>query len=252
MSEVEAGRDARLGRAFVEIAESLVNGFDVVELLEDLAQICVDLLGVSAAGIVLSDQRGRLRVMGASSEEAWLLELLEVQNDEGPCLECYRSGAPLAVIAEPELARRWPLIAPALAERGFGVVYAFPLRLRSQTIGALNLFRPTGRPLPDGDVDIAQALADVATIAILQHRSLHAEEDLAEQLQTALDSRVTIEQAKGALAQYADTDMRRAFALLRAYSRSHRLALSVVAAAVASGELAPAVVADVGPDQSEA
>ena len=246
MSEVKVGRDARIGRAFAQFTGSLVNGFDVVELLEDLAHTCVDLLGASAAGLMLSDQRGRLQVMGASSEEAWLLEVLEAQNHQGPCLDCHRSGEPLTVLAEDELARRWPVIAAVLAQRGLGVAYAFPLRLRAETIGALSIFRPVGQPLPDGDADIAQALADVATIAIVQHRRLHADEELAEQLQVALDGRVTLEQAKGVIAQYADTDMRRAFGLLREYSRGQQLPLTSVAAAVASGQLAPASIAEAG------
>ena len=242
MSAAETSRELRLGRMFVRLADSLVTGFDVVELLGALVNSCVDLLDASAAGLMLSDQRGQLVVMAASSEQARLLELLELQNDQGPCLDCYRTGLALEAVSDEEQALRWPLFAPEARARGLGPVYALPLRLRENTIGALNVFQAPGAPLPEGDLHIAQALADVATIAVLQHRTIHAGEQLAEQLQTALNSRVAIEQAKGVIAEFAKVDMDRAFEMLRGYTRSTQSRLSEVAAAIASGQLSPGVV----------
>src|SRR6266704_900956 len=234
MSGVNTSRELRLGRMFVRLADSLVTGFDVVEMLDALVTSCVELLDAAAAGLMLSDQRGQLRVMAASSEQTRLMELFELQYDQGPCVDCFR--------ADQEQADRWPLFAHEVRSRGFGPLYALPLRLRDNTIGALNIFQLPGSPLPEGDLQIAQALADVATIAILQYRTIHAGEQLAEQLQTALNSRVAIEQAKGVVAEFAHVDMARAFEMLRHYSRNTQSRLSEVAAAIASGKLAPAAV----------
>jgi GAF domain-containing protein len=246
MSDVNTSRELRLGRMFVRLADSLVTGFDVVEMLDALVISCVDLLDAGAAGLMLSDQRGQLRVMAASSEQTRLMELFELQYDQGPCVDCYRTGQPLRADSDQEQAERWPLFAVEVRSRGFGPLYALPLRLRDNTIGALNIFQLPGAPLPDGDLQIAQALADVATIAILQHRTIHAGEQLAEQLQTALNSRVAIEQAKGVLAEFAHVDMARAFEMLRHYSRNTQSRLSEVAAAIASGKLPPETVTALG------
>lgn len=237
-----ASRGVRLGQMFVRLADSLVSEFDVVELLDDLVAGCVDLLDAAAAGLMLADQRGYLRVMAASTEQTRLLELFEIQNQQGPCMDCYQTGQPLAAASDAEQAARWPLFASELRAAGFGPVYALPMRLRRDTIGALNLFRLPEAPLPDADLQIGQALADVATIAILQHRSIEAGEQLAEQLQTALNSRVAIEQAKGVIAQHAHVDVDRAFELLRTYARSNQARLSQVAGHVASGRLQPGAI----------
>ncbi|HZC51731.1 MAG TPA: GAF domain-containing protein, partial [Mycobacterium sp.] len=165
MSGMETSREIRLGRMFVRLADSLVTGFDVGELLDALVNSCVDQLDAVAAGLLLSDQRGQLKVLAASSDQTWLLELFELQNDQGPCMDCYRSGHPLESISDDDQASRWPLFAPEARARGLGPVYALPLRLREKTIGALNIFRAPGQPLPPGDLEIGQALADVATIA---------------------------------------------------------------------------------------
>ncbi len=242
MSGVNTSRELRLGRMFVRLADSLVTGFDVVEMLDALVTSCVELLDAAAAGLMLSDQRGQLRVMAASSEQTRLMELFELQYDQGPCVDCFRAGQQLRADSDQEQTDRWPLFAHEVRSRGFGPLYALPLRLRDNTIGALNIFQLPGSPLPEGDLQIAQALADVATIAILQYRTIHAGEQLAEQLQTALNSRVAIEQAKGVVAEFAHVDMARAFEMLRHYSRNTQSRLSEVAAAIASGKLAPAAV----------
>jgi GAF domain-containing protein len=174
------------------------------------------------------------------------MELFELQHDQGPCVDCYRTGQPLRADSDQEQAERWPLFAAEVRSRGFGPLCALPLRLRENTIGALNIFQLPGAQLPEGDLQIAQALADVATIAILQHRTIHASEQLAEQLQTALNSRVAIEQAKGVLAEFAHVDMPRAFEMLRHYSRNTQSRLSEVAMAIASGKLPPETVTAMG------
>ncbi len=239
MTSETPSREVRLGRLFVRLADSLVGEFDVVELLDDLVASCIDLLDATAAGLMLADQRGQLRVMAASSEETRVMELFELQNQQGPCLDCYRSGEAVVALFGVEQAARWPAFAPLLRERGLGAVYAIPLRLRTETIGALNLFRLPDQPLSAEGLQIGQALADVATIAVLQHRAIEAGERLASQLQTALNSRIAIEQAKGVLAQHAGVSIDRAFQELRGYARASQLPLSDVAMAIASGALSP-------------
>jgi ANTAR domain/GAF domain len=184
----------------------------------------VELLDVSAAGLLLADPRGELRVVAASSEAARLLELFQLQSDQGPCLDCFRSGQPVACIdlsADP----RWPQFARQAGQAGFSAVQALPMRLRDQVISALNLFRGTVGAFDPEVVHVGQALADVATISLLHDRSMRRTDTLNEQLQTALNSRVVIEQAKGKLAERLGIDVNQAFTLLRdqARNRNHRL-----------------------------
>jgi transcriptional regulator with GAF, ATPase, and Fis domain len=241
--------DDRLARTFVELADTLVDAFDVVEFLHMLVDRCVELLDVSATGLLLGDSCDRLQVMAASAENIHLLELFQLQNHEGPCLECYRTGTP---VSHPDLsvaADRWPLFAPAATESGFRTVHALPMRLRSQVIGALNLFHTDPNALAPGVTRIGQAMADVATIGLIQERALHQQDILVDQLQTALDSRIVIEQAKGVLAERHHIDPGHAFTLLRTHARNHGRRLTELAAAVIDGtttELlrgAPAVTA---------
>jgi len=234
---VDVDREHTLARTFVRLADTLVSGFDLVELFHDLVESSVRLFSLSAAGVVLADQRGTLHVMASSSEEARLIELFELQNDEGPCLDAYRSGLPVAVDDPGEQLARWPQFARRSAEVGLGPAYAVPMRLREQTIGAVNFFRPVGQPLPASDLVTAKAMADVATIAVLQYRSAQASLELAQQLQGALDSRVMIEQAKGVLAERGRVDMDIAFGLLRSFARRTNTHLSEVAEAIAYGRL---------------
>lgn len=237
MNERHSEREQRLADVFVTLADTLVTDFDVAGLLSDLAGACVELLDVTAAGLMLVDAHGNLRVMASSSERSRLLELMEVQNDEGPCLDCHRNGAPVLVA---DLARerdRWPSFADEAIRVGFRAVYALPMRLRQQTIGALNLFHHDPHTLTPAAVRIGQGLADVATIAILQQRAVQRADELSEQLQTALNSRVVIEQAKGVLAEREKLDMSAAFALLRGYARSASQPLSEVARAFVNGAL---------------
>jgi transcriptional regulator with GAF, ATPase, and Fis domain len=228
-------RERQLVETFVEVADTLVDDFDVIDFLHTLAERCVQLLDVEAAGLMLIDQRGNLHAAAASAENARLLELFELQTDAGPCVDCCRTGSPVVNADLEADAERWPRFAEAARESGFVAVHALPLRLRENVIGALNLFSARSRVLTEDDVRAGQALADVATIGILAQRSLHQAELLAAQLQNALNSRVVIEQAKGVLAERRRISVDAAFALLRGHARNHNLRLSDVARDVAEG-----------------
>jgi GAF domain-containing protein len=220
----------KVAQAFVELADSLVDDFDVLDLLNVLVERCVDLLGVAAAGLLIADGQDQLRLAASSSESARLLELYQLQNDEGPCLDCYRTGTPVSPASMEEAHSRWPRFAAAAAADGFVGVLALPLRWRGHVIGALNLFDARDGILADPTVTpVAQSMADVATIAILQERIGKEREILNEQLQSALTSRVVIEQAKGVLAARLDIEMEEAFERLRKRSRDDRRRLVVVA-----------------------
>jgi GAF domain-containing protein len=242
MARIDLGREHQLAHAFVRLADTLVSGFDLVELFDDLIRTLVDIFDLSAAGLMMIDNEGKLRLMASSSERSRLVELLELQSDQGPCLDAFGSGALVAVEADGEQARRWPSLARLLREAELGPAYGLPMRLREDTIGAVNLFRRPGEALAPGDLVTAQALADVATIATLQARANMASVQLAEQLQAALNSRVMIEQAKGVLAERGKVDMQAAFDRLRGFARSHNLRLTEVAEAVAQGRLDAAEV----------
>jgi transcriptional regulator with GAF, ATPase, and Fis domain len=220
-----------LSDTFVDLADTLVADFDVVDFLHLLAERSTALLSAAAAGVVLADPRGELRVAAASSQEAGLIELFQIQNDQGPCLDCFRTGQPVTAADLTTPAQPWPRFAAAAARAGFRSVEALPMRLRDDVIGALNLFRAQPGPLDPADLRIGQALADVATIGLLQERSVRRGEIAAEQLQGALNSRIIIEQAKGKLAERLSTDMDHAFALLRDYARNSNQRLTDVARA---------------------
>jgi transcriptional regulator with GAF, ATPase, and Fis domain len=224
-----------LSDTFVELTDTMVAGFDVIDFLHVLTDRSVLLLDVAAAGLLLADPRGELRVVAASSEAARLLELFQLQNDQGPCLDCYRSGQPVQAADLDAAAARWPRFAPAARQAGFAAVQALPMRLREQVIGALNLFRAAPGVFDPADVRVGQALADVATISLLHERSMRHSDALNEQLQTALNSRVVIEQAKGKLAERLGVDMDQAFSLLRDFARNRNLRLSDLAQAFIDG-----------------
>jgi len=232
----DLSRETQLTETLVELADTLVSQFDAADLLHTLAVRSADLFDLDAAGILLADQDGTLRVVGSSDEHARVLELFEVQNREGPCMDCYSSGEP---VVEDDLAStdRWPNFRHEAVGAGFHSVQAIPMRLRDQVIGALNLFR-----LPPGRLDAAylsacRALADVATISLLQDRATEQSRVLAENLQIALNNRTVIEQAKGVLAERADLDMHAAFELLRGHARNHNARLNEVAQALLEDRL---------------
>ncbi|SFP05856.1 ANTAR domain-containing protein [Amycolatopsis arida] len=230
-------REQLLASTFVSLADTLVADFDVIDFLHTLASRSVELLDADAAGIMLADRHGDLHVMASSAEEARLLELYELQNNEGPCLDCFRSGRSVARDDPPAMRASWPAFTEQLQGLGFHSAQALPMRLREETIGALNLFRIEPGRLSATDREIGQAMADVATVGLIQERAIAASELLATQLQTALSSRVQLEQAKGVLAQRAGLRMDAAFQVMRAYARSHNHRLSDVAAQVIDGSL---------------
>jgi GAF domain-containing protein len=224
--------DRRVTQTLVELADTLVLGFDGIEFLHTLTERCVQLLDVDAAGILLVDQRGTLNLVAASTEQTRLLELFQLQNQEGPCLDCYHSGQGVACADLTAAPQRWPQFATAARDQGFAAVQAVPMRLREQTLGALNLFRSSPDAIPTDATAIAQSFANVATISLLQVRALRHSEMVTEQLQSALNSRLLIEQAKGILAERRHISLTQAFTLMRAYARNHNRLLSQVARAI--------------------
>ncbi len=224
--------DRQLAKAFVELADTLVDDFDVVDFLHQVTVRCADVLGVSAAGVLLADQRGTLQVVAASTEQTRLLELLQLQTDQGPCPECFHTGRPIAVADLESAANRWPRFIDAARRIGFASVHALPMRLRTDVIGALNLFGSQPGALDADTIRLGQALADVATIGLLQARAIHQRDTIAEQLQTALNSRIIIEQAKGVIAERRQLDMDQSFTLLRSTARNNNRRLSDLARAI--------------------
>jgi transcriptional regulator with GAF, ATPase, and Fis domain len=230
-------REQRLTQVFVELADTLVEQFDVVDFLQTLTERCVELVDADAAGLMLDDQRGALQVVAYTDESARLLELFELQKQEGPCLDCFASGDVIANIDLATAARRWPVFAEAARGVGFATSHALPLRLRRQVIGALNLFSTGTERLSDDHLSVAQGLADIATIGLLHHRAARDQMVLSEQLQVALHSRIVIEQAKGIVSARRDTSVETAFRLMRAHARGTGTLLTTIAEAIVSGSL---------------
>lgn len=227
--------------SLVDLADTLTEDFDVVDLSDRLVRSCLDLLHVSAAGILLDGQQGALQVLASSSDEMRVLELLQLQSNEGPCYEAFRTGEPVTGIDLMRAEARWPRFAPAARAQGMRIVYALPMRLRERTIGALNLFCIDPAGLTAEELSAARTMATMATIGILTHRQARQQELLAEQLQRALDSRIVIEQAKGVVAERTGVQMTEAFDMLRATARGSRRRLVDVATEAARGEVAAVV-----------
>ncbi len=234
---MSTGRDQQLADVFVSLADTLVADFDVLDFLGLLTERAVELLNVDAAGVILSDQRGGWWPAAGSSEHAELVEVFAAQTRQGPCLDCVRAGV---VVTSADLVAdtdRWPLFVPAAVNAGFRAAAAVPMRLRNEVIGALTLLHTEPVAVDDASIALGQALADIATIGILQQRVVHREEIVFEQLQAALHHRTVVEQAKGVLVEAGSLDMHQAYTRLRVHARAHRLRLSDVARAVATGEL---------------
>jgi len=219
----------RVAEVFVEFADTLVEEFDVVEFLQMVTTRAAELVDSAAAGLLLADEHGQLQFMAASDERTHLLELFQVQAVEGPCQDCYRQGASVVNADLTQAQHRWPQFTPRALSAGFRSVHAFPLRLRHQVIGALNMFGTEEGDLDPADIRVIQALADIATIGLLQERAVREATILSEQLQGALQSRVSIEQAKGALAQIRGVGVDDAFDLMRRFARNNNRRLSAVA-----------------------
>jgi GAF domain-containing protein len=221
-------REKLLARAFVRLADTLVEEFDVVDFLQGLSAESVKILGAEAAGVMLADPRGGLRLVASSEERMRILELFEIQGAQGPCLDAFGSGQTVQASAV-ESRSRWPVFAGRASEAGFRAMCAVPLQVRRNVIGALNLFRSVDEPFSETSVEIAQAMADVAAIALIQERAVREHALVTEQLESALRSRVVIEQAKGMLSEYLATTVDDAFELMRGYARGRNLKLTAVA-----------------------
>jgi GAF domain-containing protein len=244
MTTTGSSRETLLIEAFVVLADTMVDDYDVIDLLDRLVAYSVELLAADAAGILLVDAVGDLRVVASSNEQSDWMELMQLQADEGPCVACFRTGAPVSIGDLGEATTRWPRFVAAIQERGaYRSVHALPLRLRGEAIGTLNLFHQLPGPLPAADLALGQALADVATIGILSERAIRRGEVVNEQLQIALNSRIIIEQAKGVLAQRGKLNMDVAFDRLRRYARHNNLRLSDVARRIVDTDLATDVLA---------
>ena len=227
--------------AFIEIVDILVNDFDVIDVLTQLTDRCVELLHAKAAGILIADTDGNLCVVGASSEQVQLLELFQLQNQQGPCLDCYTTGA---VVAAPDLtldlttASTWPKFAAESIAAGFSSVYAIPLQHNDTTLGCLNLFMTDSGPLAPTEIALGQALADVASIAIVQSHTNRQTDGRDGHLQHALNSRIAIEQAKGMIAEQFTLGMHEAFEVLRSHARANNRSLTTTAARLVTGAIA--------------
>ena len=227
----------RLAQLFVELADTMVDEFDVLDLFHNLVSGCAELLDARLVGLALAGDVHGLQPVASSDHAGPSLRLLEISSEQGPALECYRDGVPVEVASVDRYAERWPRFAPAATAAGMDAVLALPMRLRGQVIGVLTLFGPAGvPPVHAEDRVIAQALADAATIAILQDREAQARELVAEQLEGALSSRIVIEQAKGKLSAMFEVGTDEAFELLRGYAREHRRKLSEVARQAIEGD----------------
>lgn len=230
-------RDQRIAEAFVTVADTLVDDYDSIDLLQTLVEVCVELLEVDAGGLVLADEAGDLQLVASTSEQSHFVEVIQLGAGAGPCVDCYTSGRPVTVADMVAEGSPWPVFQAAALQQGFHAVFATPVRLRGHVLGAMNLFSTAvGAPSPE-DAVLAQALADVATIGILQERGIRETHILNGQLQGALESRVLIEQAKGVLAASGSLDMDEAFSALRSYARANNMSLRDVARGVASRSL---------------
>src|SRR5580693_8500279 len=237
----DVAREAVLARAFVRLADTLASDFDVVDFLHGLSADSVEILRAAAAGVMLADGRGGLRLIASSDERMRLLELFELQGAQGPCLDAYSSGRAVQASAAASRAR-WPAFAPQASDAGFQLMCAVPLRFRTDVIGALNLFRGSDEPFTGAEMEIAQAMAEMAAIGLIQERAVRERNLLAAQLQAALNSRVIIEQAKGMIAEYLTMTVDDAFTVLRSYARYHNRKLSEVASDVVDRRIAGAVL----------
>jgi signal transduction protein with GAF and PtsI domain len=230
----EVRHQGRTATTFVEIVGALVGDFDVIEVLTALTSRAVELLDAAAAGVLLADSDGRLRVIGASTEAIELLELFQIQNDEGPCLDCFQTGE-VVLHSNLNQSSPWPRFSTECTEAGFASVCAVPMRLHNRTIGCLNMFLRGDGGLTDADVNLAQAFAHVATVVIIQDEATRTAAIREDQLSHALTSRIAVEQAKGMIAERFDVDMDEAFVRLRNYSQNNNVALTGLAEALVAG-----------------
>jgi GAF domain-containing protein len=240
-----AVRETRISAAFVAVADTLTTDFDVVDLLHTLVQDCVEILDMKAGGLMLADGDGELQLMTSTSEAAAFVEVMQLNAAAGPCIDCFKGGVAVSVSDVADQVAQWPEFVVAAQAQDFHSALATPMKLRGRVIGTMNLFGATAMEVNSRDAAVAQALADVATIAILQERLVREGHVIEEQLHLALDSRIMIEQAKGVIAQSLSLGMDDSFALLRKYSRDNNLTIRSVAKRVSDRELSVQEIARV-------
>ncbi|MFN3866034.1 MAG: GAF and ANTAR domain-containing protein [Demequina sp.] len=238
-----AARETRISAAFVAVADTLTTDFDAVDLLHTLVRDCVDILEMEAGGLLLADSAGDLQLMTSTSEGAEFVEVMQLAADAGPCIDCFTQGAAVSVSDLADDVSRWPEFTRVALERGIHSVLATPMKLRGKVIGTMNLFGKEAGHVSERDAAVAQALADVATIGLLQERVVRESQLIEEQLHRALDSRVMIEQAKGVIASSLSISMDQAFALIRKYSRDRNITIRTVAESVSGRELSAQEIA---------
>ena len=234
---MSAEREGEVAAAFMSLTSTLATSYDIVDLLDQLASHCAQLLNIRSAGLLIADGLGVLHVLAAFNEQTRQLEVLQLQRDEGPCLDCFHSGSPVLVPDLVDSSARWPQFVPAARAAGFASVHAVPVRLRNNVLGALGLFGDTPGQLNAQDLALGQALADVASLALVHARVVPDQMAISDQLQAALTSRVLIEQAKGLVAQRSGVDVAAAFVLLRRYARDHGQRLSDIAGQIVARHL---------------
>ncbi|RFA06713.1 transcriptional regulator [Subtercola boreus] len=230
-------REARISAAFVKVADTLTKDFDVVDLLHTLVEECVEILGIDAGGLMLADANGQLQLMTSTSESADLVEIMQLAADAGPCIDCFATGVAVNVPDIQHDGGQWPAFQKAAIQQGFNSVHATPMKLRGHIIGTMNLFGKKSAEVSARDADLAQALTDVATIGILQERLIREGQMIAEQLHSALDTRIIIEQAKGFVAHSLSIEMPDAFFALRSYARNHNFTIRSVAEQISNQTL---------------
>jgi transcriptional regulator with GAF, ATPase, and Fis domain len=228
-----------VAETFVELADTISDDFDVLDFLHNLVVRTVEITGAAAAGLILADQRGRLRLVASTDHATQVLELFALATEAGPCIDSFRTGQPVINVASDEAAERWPMFMAAAEACGFGSAHVVPMRIRSEVLGALSIFDAPHHRLQEDDQAILQALASVATIGLLQERTPRQREILAEQMQAALNEQIAVEQVKGVVAEQLDIEIAEAFALLRAHAQRTRLGLGRVASLVLAGEIRP-------------
>lgn len=221
-------RETQVLDAVVSLVDSLLVDFDVMDLLTELTERSAQLLDVAAAGFLLADPFDQLHMLAATTKQAHGLELFELQTEEGPCVECYGTGQPVSVADLGAAAERWPRFVPAAADAGFASVHAVPMRAAGLVLGTLGLFGTHAGELSDADLLVAQTLAHIACVAILQGQA-PTPTTVMPQLRSALSSRIVVEQAKGFLREILDISVEDAFRLLRAYSHANGEHLTDVA-----------------------
>ncbi|MFI5803535.1 ANTAR domain-containing protein [Streptomyces sp. NPDC051561] len=255
-------REMALAETFVELADTLVDDFDLVDFFQQLTVRCSQLLDVSVAAVLLAPAGEPLRVVAPCDPGEALSELLEAAADEGPCVDCHTGPGAVGKVIDMALATdtvdgaclarvdlasangRWPAFTPHARQAGYTWACALPLRLREERLGCLLLLRTEKTPLPESDVRLGQALADAAVIGLVHEQTLSAHRLTAIQLRTALDSRIVIEQAKGVLAARLGVTVDEAFNVLRRYARSNGRRLTEVAREVVEAGLVPGTEGD--------